>query len=413
MRTLTVLELTRHIKDLLESNHLLASLWVKGEISNFKRAASGHLYLTLKDQYACIKVVMFKSRAQGLTFNPGNGMSVRVRGYVSLYERDGSYQLYAEGMEPDGAGALNQAFEELKARLAQEGLFDQIHKKKLPPVPTRVGVVTSPVGAVLRDIVEIIGRRWPLAEIIVVPVPVQGDQAPREIARGISRLNILEGIDVIIAGRGGGSLEELLAFNTIEVARAIFNSRVPVVSAVGHETDHTIADLVADLRAPTPSAAAELVVPDRLEMNRQVGSIQKRLHRAVGDRLQSMRRRVDNCLQARVMRRPFDELVGARQQLVDQLVHRQTRSTEALLKREQGRLAVAAGKLTSLSPVATLARGYSICTLPDGEVLRDPAGVKPGDRVEVYLHRGRLACFVEEIKSRKLKEEKKQSKVES
>lgn len=397
MKTLTVLELTRHIKDLLENNHLLASLWVKGEISNFKRAASGHLYLTLKDQYACIRVVMFKSKARGLAFHPGNGMCVRVRGYVSLYERDGSYQLYAEGMEPDGAGALNQAFEELKARLAKEGLFDQAHKKKLPPVPARVGVVTSPVGAVLRDIVEIIGRRWPMTEIIVVPVPVQGDQAPREIARGISWLNMLEGVDVIIAGRGGGSLEELWAFNTIEVARAIFASRVPVVSAVGHETDHTIADLVADLRAPTPSAAAELVVPDRLETIRQVGAMQKRLHRAAGERLQNMRRRVDHCLQARAMRRPVDELVGARQQRVDQLVDRQIRSAATLLKREQGRLAVAAGKLSSLSPVATLARGYSICALPDGEVLRDPAGVKPGDRVNVSLHQGRLACLVETV----------------
>ncbi|MEW5953029.1 MAG: exodeoxyribonuclease VII large subunit [Bacillota bacterium] len=395
MRTLTVLELTRHIKDLLENDHLLAGLWVKGEISNFKRAASGHLYLTLKDEYCNIRVVMFRSRAQRLNFRPRDGMGVRIRGYVSLYERDGSYQLYAEEMEPEGMGALHQAFEELKARLAAEGLFDPAHKKSLPPAPARVGVVTSPVGAVIRDVVEIIGRRWPLTEIVVAPAPVQGDQAPREIARGIRRLNLLGGVDIIIVCRGGGSLEELWAFNTEEVARAVFESEIPVVSAVGHETDYTISDLVADLRAPTPSAAAGLVVPDRLEIRRHLGVLSRRLQRAVTEQIKFLRRRVDNCVQARSMRRPKAELVGARQQQVDGLVRRQVQAAATLIQRDRGRLAVIAGKLDSLSPVSILARGYSICARPDGTVLRDSAEAGPGDEVNVTLHRGRLKCRVE------------------
>lgn len=395
MRTLTVLELTRHIKNLIEDDHLLASLWVKGELSNFKRAASGHLYLTLKDEYCSIRVVMFRSRAQRLNFRPRDGMSVRIRGYVSLYERDGSYQLYAEEMEPEGVGALHRAFEELKARLAAEGLFDPAHKKKLPPVPARIGVVTSPVGAVIRDVVEIIGRRWPMTEIVLVPVPVQGEQAPREIARGIRWLNLLSGVNIIIICRGGGSLEELWAFNTEEVARAVFGSEVPVVSAVGHETDYTISDLVADLRAPTPSAAAELVVPDRVETRRHLDILTRRLQRAAGEQLKALRRRVDTCVQARSMRRPEAELVGARQQQVDDLLRRQAQAAAALLQRDRGRLAVAAGKLDSLSPVSTLARGYSICARPDGTVLRDAAEASPGDKVNVSLHRGRLKCRVE------------------
>ncbi|RYD04417.1 hypothetical protein N752_13665 [Desulforamulus aquiferis] len=248
---LSVSDLTRYIKEMLESDHLLAGLWVKGEISNLKLHSSGHIYLTLKDKEACLKTVMFRSRGRRLMFRPENGMSVIVRGYISLYERDGTYQLYAEEMEPEGIGALYIAFEQMKQKLAAQGLFDQGRKRPLPPYPKVLGIVTSPTGAAVQDMLNIVRRRWPNLEIILAPVLVQGEAAPSDIARAIRQMNSLGRIDVLVVGRGGGSLEELWAFNTEEVALAIAESEIPVVSAVGHETDFTIADMVADLRAPT------------------------------------------------------------------------------------------------------------------------------------------------------------------
>lgn len=400
MRILTVQELNQHIKALLEKDYLLVNVWVKGEISNFKAASSGHFYFTLKDNHSCLRVVMFRSRSRSLPYRPENGMAVTVRGYVSIYERDGAYQLYAEEMEPDGTGALYLAFEQLKERLQREGLFDPVHKKALPLLPRRIGLVTSPTGAAVRDLVEIIRRRWPGLEIILVPVLVQGESAPPDVARGIQMLNKLGGVDLIIVGRGGGSLEELWAFNTEIVARSIYNSKIPVISAVGHETDITIADFVADKRAATPSAAAELAVPDKREMARYVLNLKNRLYRAANDKLRGCGQRLATCLSNRHFTRPLDVFCGARQQSLDFLTHRLYQGVRGSVGSQERRLAVLAGRLQTLSPLSTLARGYSICTAPDGKrVFLDTDSIKVGARLSVRLYRGLLNCIVEDKKT--------------
>ncbi|MCL6635582.1 MAG: exodeoxyribonuclease VII large subunit, partial [Peptococcaceae bacterium] len=343
-------------------------------------------------------VVMFRSKNRRVAFRPENGMAVTVRGYVTVFERDGVYQLYAEEMEPDGAGALHLAFEQLKAKLQKEGLFDRKHKKELPFLPRRIGIVTSPAGAAVRDMLEIIKRRWPGRAIIIVPAAVQGETAPAEIARGIALLNRLGDVDVIITGRGGGSLEELWAFNTEMVARAIFASRVPVISAVGHETDVTIADFVADVRAATPSNAAELVVPDRMAVERHLAGLRRRLLRAGAEAVRQGRRRLTVCLARPVFTRPADVLCGARQQEVDYLARRLAQGVRSFTARAGNRLAVLSAALNALSPLATLARGYSICTTPSGKVVGDAADVETGSRLDIYLHRGSLQCLVESKK---------------
>lgn len=398
MRTLTVLELTRHIKDLLENDRQLVNLWVKGEISNCRPATSGHLYFTLKDSASCIRAVMFRSRAAKLLFRPEDGMAVRVRGYVSVYERDGSYQLYAEEMEPDGIGALYKAFEQLKEKLQREGLFDRSGKKAIPRIPGCIGIVTSPTGAAVRDMVEIIRRRWPGARIIIKPVTVQGESAPGEVSRGIKMLNALGGVDVIIVGRGGGSLEELWAFNTEEVARSIAMSGIPVISAVGHETDFTIADMVADLRAPTPSAAAELVIPVKADVARSLEILKIRMIRSMGEMAGDYRRRMDNCLQSPVFRRPVERICGPRSIAADSLARSVARSMKEIMSAHRGGLAGLAGRLNALSPLAVLSRGYSVCLSDQsGEVLRDACGLRPGDTVRVHLYRGSVRCGVKEV----------------
>ena len=395
MRILTVQELTKYIKSLLEKDYLLANAWVKGEISNFKAHSSGHFYFTLKDEASCVKVVMFRSRSRLVPFRPENGMAVTVRGYVTVFERDGAYQLYAEELEPDGAGAFYLAFEQLKAKLQKEGLFDRKQKKELPFLPRRIGIVTSPSGAAIRDLLEIIRRRWPGREIVLVPVAVQGEAAPAEISRGITLLNRLGGVDVIITGRGGGSLEELWAFNTETVARSIYASRVPVVSAVGHETDITIADFVADVRAATPSAAAELVVPDKRAVERHLTVLQHHLQRAGEEAVRQGRRRLDACLARPVFTRPADVLCGTRQQEVDFFTRRLVQGVRIFTDRSGSRLAVLAARLDGLSPLATLARGYGICTTLTGKLVEDAALVETGSRLKVRLHRGHLQCLVE------------------
>lgn len=396
MRVLTVQELTRHIKMLLEKDYLMANVWVKGEISNFKPASSGHFYFTLKDDYSSLKVVMFRSKSRLVPFRPENGMAVTVRGYISVYERDGSYQLYAEEIEPDGTGALYLAFEQLKVKLQREGLFDRKYKKELPLLPRRIGLVTSPTGAAVRDMLEIIRRRWPGRQIVLAPVPVQGDPAPPAVAQGIRLLNELGGIDLIIIGRGGGSLEEIWAFNTEIVARSIFQSTIPVISAVGHETDFTISDLVADARASTPSAAAEIAVPDKREMERRIQALKSRLARASKENVVRSRRRLDTCLAHRAFTRPRDTLCGSWQQSLDQLNRRLAQGVRSVVERKGGALAALAGQFQTLSPLATLARGYSICTTPDGQhVIRDIESVDQGDMLSVRLPGGQLQCLVE------------------
>ncbi len=398
MRVYAVCELTEYIKRKLEEDAFLANIWVKGEISNYRAAVSGHLYFTLKDEFCCIRVVMFRSRARLLEFEPDNGMAVIVRGYVSVYERDGNYQLYAEEIFPQGAGALYLEFLKLKEKLQREGLFDPEHKKEIPLLPARIGIVTSPKGAAVRDMLMIINRRWPGREIFLVPVLVQGRDAPADVARGIELLNKLGNIDVIIVGRGGGSLEELWAFNTEVVARSIFNSKVPVISAVGHETDYTIADFVADLRAATPSAAAEMVVPDKREMARYLTSLYRRLAKALERKYSEECRKLSACLASRVFLRPVDAILGPAYQAHDSLQRRLCLAVQKALEREKGRLAVLAGRLQALSPLSTLARGYSICSLAGKRgVLTDAAEVQKGDSLLVRLMKGTLGCEVKEV----------------
>ncbi|MEW6274259.1 MAG: exodeoxyribonuclease VII large subunit [Bacillota bacterium] len=396
-KLLTVTELTAYIKDLMDRDPLLISLWVKGEISNCKLAASGHLYFTLKDEQCCLRAIMFRSRCVKLPFQPKNGLAVRVRGYVTVFERDGTYQLYVEEMEPDGAGALHLAFEQLKNKLQQEGLFDPRRKQKLPFLPRRIGIVTSPTGAVIRDMIKIINRRWPGVEIVFVPVAVQGETAAGEIARAIDWLNRAGDVEVIIAGRGGGSLEELWAFNTEIVARSIFHSRIPVISAVGHETDFTIADFVADVRAPTPSAAAELVVPVKDEVKRYLGTMQERLCRGATEYLKQHRRRLTTILDRPLFWRPVQEICAGRQQQVDFLHQLLIQAVNNVKEQNRNRLGALAGRLEALSPLATLARGYSICTRPGVPgVIRSATEVESGEQVQVKLSEGRLLCVVEE-----------------
>ncbi|MCL5779971.1 MAG: exodeoxyribonuclease VII large subunit [Firmicutes bacterium] len=394
MKILSVSELTKYIKDKIENDFLLANTWVKGEISNLKNHSSGHIYLTLKDRDACLKVVMFRSRARGLLFRPENGMSVVIHGYISVYERDGSYQLYAEGMEPEGIGALYIAFEQLKQKLAARGLFDPGRKRPLPRIPRVVGIITSPTGAAVQDMLNIIRRRWPKVKIILAPVLVQGEGAPASIARAIAQMNGLQDIDVVIVGRGGGSLEELWAFNTEEVALAIANSRIPVISAVGHETDYTIADMVADLRAPTPSAAAELVVPDCREMARYLQSLEQRLTKGITNGLERVRQRVKNCTASQPLQRPY-LITGNRQQTVDMLTTNLQRAGKLFLADKTALLAGLAGKLHILSPLATMARGYSICTTSEGKVVTDAGSLETGQTVHVLLNKGKIHCTVE------------------
>jgi exodeoxyribonuclease VII large subunit len=399
MPVLTVRELTVRIKELLESDYLLGNLWVKGEISNFKRASSGHVYFTLKDGYSCVRVVMFRSRVKNVKCILENGMAVRVRGYVTVFERDGQYQLYAEEIEPDGAGALFAALEKLKQKLAAEGLFNPGRKKKLPRFPGCVGIITSPTGAAIRDMLNILRRRWPAARIILAPVTVQGETAPEEVARAISLFNQLHGVDLIIVGRGGGSLEELWAFNTETVARSIAGSSIPVISAVGHETDYTIADLVADLRAPTPSAAAEIAVPDHVEVKRAVDMHRVRLVRCLQGQAASLRQRLERCVSSRVMARPVECICDQRRLVVDLWERQMVRAVRGAVENNSNRLALLAGRLNALSPLSTLARGYCIVSGPDGALLREARQVKEGDSVTVHLYKGILDCTVREIKN--------------
>ncbi|MEG6522588.1 exodeoxyribonuclease VII large subunit [Desulfotomaculum sp. 1211_IL3151] len=395
MKILSVSELTKYIKDKFENDFFLSNLWVKGEISNLKLHSSGHAYLTLKDKDCSIKIVMFRSRARRLLFRPENGMSVIIQGYISIYERDGTYQLYAESMEPDGVGALYIALEQLKQKLAAQGLFDKERKKPIPRIPKVIGIVTSPTGAALQDMLNIMRRRWPKVQILLAPVLVQGEGAPASISRGIEQMNGLGTVDVLIVGRGGGSLEELWAFNTEAVAMAIAKSKIPVISAVGHETDFTVADMVADLRAPTPSAAAELVVPDCQEMGRYLGTLEKRLVKGMANYLDKSKQRVKHCLAAPSLQRPY-LITGSRQQTLDLLTNNLQRNGKICLAERTSQLANLAGKLNVLSPLATLARGYSICSTSNGDILSDATKVEVGQGVEVVLRKGKISCQVKE-----------------
>ena len=392
-QALSVSQLNQYIKDLMDADPILDQICVRGELSNYKIYPSGHHYFTLKDAESSLRGVMFRSHASRLRFRPESGMSVTVWGKVSVFPRDGAYQLYAAAISPEGAGDLQVAFEQRKEQLAKEGLFDPAHKKSLPRFPRRIAVITRGVGAAVRDIIRILGQRWPLAEVLVLPVRVQGAEAPPEIAGAIRYANRWNIADLIITGRGGGSIEDLWAFNEEAVARAIYDSDIPVISAVGHEPDVTIADFVADLRASTPSNAAELAVPDIREIRQQLTSWDQRMETALEKRLQNLRSRLTDLQQRRVLQSPQRYLDQKRQEL-DYLQSKLLSGAERKLAEARQRQTALAAKLDALSPLKVLGRGYALAADTAGRLLRDPAQVCPGDTVNLRLEKGSLRCQV-------------------
>ena len=394
---LTVSEVNRYIRDLISRDVILSGLWVRGEISNFKNHYSGHFYFTLKDEKTLLKCVMFRSNASLLAFMPEDGMKVIIRGYISVFERDGQYQLYAEEMQPDGIGALYVAFEKLKKKLEAEGLFDASKKKKLPYLPRAIGVVTSSTGAVIRDIINVLSRRFYNVDLKLYPVQVQGEEAAGQIAAAVRRLNELGNVDVIIVARGGGSLEDLWPFNEEIVARSIYESRIPVISAVGHETDYTIADFVADVRAPTPSAAAEIVMPERAVVENKLDSLKLRLRNAIMKKTEMERLLLRKIEGSVAFRQPLNRIYQERMLLDVQKKYMQ-KALSALNTSYRNRLSLLAATLDSLSPLKSLARGYSITkSLEDGHLVKSVHAVKAGDRLEIRLTDGKLGCTVDSI----------------
>ena len=393
----TVGELNEYIKALIDSNEPLCDVYVKGEISNFKNHYStGHYYFSLKDESSNLRAVMFRSYTGNLLFQPEDGMQVIAHGRISAYVRDGQYQLYVDAMQPDGAGSLAVAFEQLKRRLAAEGLFDEERKKPLPKLPTTVGLISSATGAAVRDMIHVTGRRFPLAKIVLYPALVQGLDAPSSLIAGLAYFNRTKSCDVIIIGRGGGSMEDLWCFNDEGLARAVARSAIPVISAVGHETDFTICDFVADLRAPTPSAAAELAVPDARELHEKFDRLITR-ERAILTQLVSSRREgFDYLASSRVLRHP-ETLIEAKRLDLDAAGERLVSAGSRSLTDAKTKLASVTSQLESLSPLAVLSRGYTITTKDDGTTVRYIADVAPGDQLTVYLPDGSLHVTADEI----------------
>lgn len=396
IRTLSVTELNNHIKNLLDGDGLLASVAVSGELSNYKIYPSGHHYFTLKDAESSLRCVMFKGSASKLVFTPESGMSVTAVGRVTVYPRDGAYQLYCSDLLPEGMGALHIAYEQLKEKLYKEGLFDASHKKPIPRFPDTIAVITSSAGAAVRDIIRVLGKRWPMSKVVLLPVRVQGEEAPAEIVGALRYANKYKVGDLIITGRGGGSIEDLWAFNDERVARAIYESEIPVISAVGHEPDVTISDFVADLRAATPSNAAELAVPDENELREALGAMNIRSGQAMGKKLSQLRMRADDLASRRVLSAPTAYVDQKRMELdsrANALSHRYERLISAK-KHDYVRLAAS---LDALSPLKVLSRGYSVVTDTDGKALSDANDAKIGDRLKVSLSKGSLVCGVEEV----------------
>jgi len=396
VQVITVSQLNRYVKSLIESDRRLASVYISGEISNFTdHYKSGHLYMTLKDEGALVRAVMFRAYSSKLKFKPENGMKVIVKARVSLYEKDGTYQIYIEEMQPDGVGALQIAFEQLKRKLAQEGLFDERRKRPIPKYPSKIGVITSPTGAAVRDILNILGRRYPLAEIVFAPVLVQGEGAPPQLIKALNWFNINNAADVIIIGRGGGSIEELWAFNDEGLARAVAASRIPVISAVGHETDFTICDFVADLRAPTPSAAAELAVPDTEQLLLHIEKLLIIARRSVRAILESSNQRLTALTSRRSLTTPM-YVVEEQYMRLDYLTRAFANAAKNRLYDYDRRLSSVASKLDALSPLKVLSRGYSIAYIGD-KVVKNTADVSPGDKLSLRVSDGFVDCTVDKI----------------
>jgi exodeoxyribonuclease VII large subunit len=386
-------EITQILQGILQSEPILQDLWLEGEISNLGRPSSGHVYFTLKDNNSQIQCAIFRPAASRLRFPMQNGDAVLVNGRLTIYDARSQYQIIGERVVPAGVGELQLAFERLKEQLAEEGLFDAIHKKPLPKFPQKIGLITSATGAAIRDIFRMLQKRYPAVEVLLFPTLVQGEDAASEIAHAIACMNRLPGIDLLIVGRGGGAIEDLWAFNEEIVARALFKSHIPTVSAVGHETDITIADLVADYRAPTPSAAVENIVPDQEELHQQLAAIRYNLVRSIAGRIDVVRTKLEN-IQSRIPATHRIDAINRLRQVIDQLDIRGQRAAAQQLSGKRRAWQIAAAQLDTLSPLATLARGYSICKDSSGKTVTDAAQVRAGEEVHLRLSRGQLACRV-------------------
>lgn len=395
----SVSDINRYLKNLIAGEAPLQQMLVRGEISNFKQYPSGHCYFTLKDSASALKCVMFRSRAQHLRFLPTNGLQVIAGGSIAVYERDGVYQLYADSLTPEGTGDLALAFEQLKEKLTAEGLFDEAHKQPLPRFPRKIGVVTSSAGAVLRDIYRVTSHRWPMVQLVLYPVQVQGEGAAEQIAEAISFFNRSYPVDTLIVGRGGGSMEDLQAFNEEVVVRAIFASQIPVISAVGHETDFTLADFVSDRRAATPSQAAELAVPDRQELSRYLSMLSGRLRHGTENILADYREKLLSLMQRPALKEP-QKLLSSRRQRLDMAALQLQQLCQRGMTQKQHSLEVAMEKLEMLSPVQVLRRGYGLVE-QEGKVLSSIKEAKVGSSLKVTLKDGSLSARIESLTGQK------------
>ena len=392
----SVAELTKKIKFVLEEN--FSNIWVQGEISNCRKAASGHIYFTLKDEAAVIKAVLFRGYQRAVRFELADGLNVIVHGSVDVFDKRGEYQIIVDLIEPVGLGALQLAFEQLKEKLQKEGLFDESHKKQIPAFPDTIGVITSPTGAALRDILNVVERRYKGIRVIIYPVLVQGEGAAEEIADAIKKANLRSEADVLIVGRGGGSIEDLWPFNEEIVARAIYHSDKPIISAVGHEIDYTISDFVADLRAPTPSAAAELVVKNKQELLNRSKELSMRLYSSL-ERMISQKKEKASYYSAELLLRRINALLNEKNLILDDVSRSLSNQIEACLTKNRGRFEKAVGQLNALSPLNTLARGFAIISkLPENKPVFSISDVNKGDEIKTRLKDGVLLSRIHQIK---------------
>ena len=392
----SVSQVNAYMQALVEGDAFLSGLCVRGELSNYKIYPSGHHYFTMKDEGGALRCVMFKSSAMRLRFRPENGMKVLATGRISVYPRDGAYQLYCTGLIPEGVGDLHLAFEQMKEKLGREGLFDPAHKKPIPKYPGRIAIITSSAGAAVHDMIRILRKRYPLSKVLLLPVRVQGAEAPAEICGAIRYANRYQLADVIITGRGGGSLEDLWAFNDENVARTIFASRIPVISAVGHEPDVTISDYVADLRAATPSNAAELAVPDQQELRRQLAAAQSSMTALLARQVKLSRQRLKALASARCLQSPTG-YIDERRLLLDSLSNRLISAGERSIAQRKQRFVRLTSALDAMSPLKVLTRGYSMAQTDDHRILRSVSQVKAGDRIQIRLQDGSVQGLVQQV----------------
>lgn len=396
-KVLTVSEITNYIKGVLTNDLLLGDVWVKGEISNFKHHYTGHMYFTLKDDRAVLKCVMFKGHNDHLKFQPKDGLSVLTRGNISVFEKNGEYQLYAIDMQPEGIGSLHLAFQQMKEKLEKEGLFSPAAKKPIPYLPDTICAVTSSTGSVIRDIVNVLTRRFPNIHLRIFPVAVQGESAAPQIVSAIETINLLGLGDVIILARGGGSLEDLWPFNEESVARAIFASEIPIISAIGHETDFTIADFTADKRAPTPSAAAELAVPEKDKLKDNINSYRTRLKRALQRNLDKKKQELKTASASVVFKKPFTRVIDERLKL-DNITNRLFREVQVIMSKNTERFNSALNKLQLVNPLKVLARGFSVVNSDgDGKLISSVKNLFPGRKVTITMRDGIALCTVNEV----------------